>query len=208
MKDLKNNVIAFYKRILASIRLGLNEKKLTEEDIKNITDNSKIDDDSSQEEYNFEQTDGAIMKKNSDQTHNENTSLDDTEGQKRQFAELAGKSVALLNEEMIQDLINSLGQESIDSLFEDLFVKATEIHNTLIEASQDKDFDDVGERGHELKGMAANFGLDRLAALGDALEKVGMTRNEKRMFLLVDLYETILKDTKNELAQWRAAQKS
>ncbi len=198
MSTLKEEGKAFYKKALASVMLGLGKAKTdTLDDIIIDEEEDKITQEDIEEfaEDNLED----YANEFAEEEEETGPSLDE-------MADEAGKSVDLMNTSMIKDLQESLGKETLDDLFVDLFKKAQEILEALKEAASYTDYDDVSERGHELKGMAANFGLERLAALGGALEKAGMKRNKERMDFLVPLYEPILEETKKALKQWQKHQ--
>lgn len=217
INDLKAEATSFYKKAKASVMLGLGkEKEIEAEDFEEIAPDLEEDIQDQEELAEVEIGDEAYSLDEIDALEEGGTSGEEDdneendEEEKKSLEEMtdeAGKSVELLNTAMIEDLQNSLGIEALDGLFNDLFVKAEEILAATKEAAKDSDFDDVGERGHELKGMCANFGLDRLATLGDAFEKAGMKRSKERVTFLVPLFKPMLEETKTALDTWRSKQK-
>ena len=54
--------------------------------------------------------------------------------------------------------------------------------------------------------MAANFGLDRLAALGGAFEKAGMKNNKERIEFLIPLYKPMMEESQTAIKKWQDEQ--
>jgi signal transduction histidine kinase/DNA-binding NarL/FixJ family response regulator/HPt (histidine-containing phosphotransfer) domain-containing protein len=72
---------------------------------------------------------------------------------------------------MLDGLLRSLGKDQMLELLNGFVQKAEEIVAALQEASGAGNTEAVYERAHELKGMAANFGMKELAKIGASIEK-------------------------------------
>ena len=71
---------------------------------------------------------------------------------------------------MLDNLRESLGEDSFKELLQGFFDKADELVDALVEMQASDDATAIGARGHELKGMAANFGFSELAAVSKVVE--------------------------------------
>jgi signal transduction histidine kinase/DNA-binding NarL/FixJ family response regulator/HPt (histidine-containing phosphotransfer) domain-containing protein len=76
---------------------------------------------------------------------------------------------------MLDGLLRSLGKDQMRELLGGFIEKTDEIVVTLRQASGAGDSQAVYESAHELKGMAANFGMKELAKLAGAAEKAAKT---------------------------------
>ncbi len=94
-----------------------------------------------------------------------------------------------LDEKLIQGLNDGLGKKQTIELLEDLFEKTEEIIGNLRKAIADDSMESVRMRAHELKGMAANFGLKAVSEKAGQLEK--FSKNNEITFMDV---ETHIKD--------------
>lgn len=72
---------------------------------------------------------------------------------------------------MLKNLLNSLGKETFTELMKGYEDKADEIIEILKRNIEDNDFSAAGQRAHELKGMAANFGMKELSATSHVIEE-------------------------------------
>ena len=64
-----------------------------------------------------------------------------------------------LNEELLGDLKSSLGNEQLQALMKDYFQCADDITDKLLRNIKEENLEEIKNRAHELKGMAANFGI-------------------------------------------------
>jgi signal transduction histidine kinase/DNA-binding NarL/FixJ family response regulator/HPt (histidine-containing phosphotransfer) domain-containing protein len=92
-------------------------------------------------------------------------------------AEPASKTGAALDEDMLFRLLQTLGREEFTSLIESFLEKTDEIIDNLEPLSQADQIDDIRARAHELKGMAANFGVRDLSILAGAIEKAAQDKD-------------------------------
>lgn len=76
----------------------------------------------------------------------------------------------LLDTVLLGGLMDSLGREQASALIQSCFDKASEILAALDKEAARSDLKTIKDRSHELKGMAANFGLKALSALAGKAE--------------------------------------
>jgi signal transduction histidine kinase/CheY-like chemotaxis protein/HPt (histidine-containing phosphotransfer) domain-containing protein len=96
----------------------------------------------------------------------------DQEAEKEQPIQKTSRVTQLLDEAMLQGLKDGLGTEQTRGLIVGLFEKSEEIIESMLQAYDKKNADVLTDRGHELKGMAANFGLVGLSSHAGAIEKI------------------------------------
>lgn len=73
---------------------------------------------------------------------------------------------------MVDDLLATLGKEQMLTLFEDYFTFADKIVETLSAEKETQNQDNITDRAHELKGMAANFGFSKVSDIAGEIEKL------------------------------------
>jgi signal transduction histidine kinase/CheY-like chemotaxis protein/HPt (histidine-containing phosphotransfer) domain-containing protein len=110
--------------------------------------------------------------------------------------------VPYLNLSALNDLKNSLPAPTLQSLFSELVTKAQELTVQMEEATALKDVDDLGEKAHNLKGMAGNFGLEALSHLCGKIEHLARGKDSVRAFDLVPKAKPLLVRTLTELENW------
>lgn len=71
---------------------------------------------------------------------------------------------------MIEALRTSLGDDAFNDLLKGFFDTADQLVETLVALEDGKDLPTIQARGHELKGMAGNFGFSELAAISKVIE--------------------------------------
>lgn len=77
---------------------------------------------------------------------------------------------------MLNGLLDTLGKEALEELMEGFWAKASDIVTDIEKSAESDDRDALHAHAHELKGMAANFGLSVLSDLGAGIERA--TKNE------------------------------
>lgn len=85
-----------------------------------------------------------------------------------------------LDEIMLKGLKEGLGSKQTSDLIDELFIKADEIVGQLNDLKETKDMDSARMRAHELKGMAANFGLKALSDKSNEIEQI--CKDSERQF--------------------------
>ena len=110
----------------------------------------------------------------------------------------------LFDWEMLESLLESLGVEQLTGLIEGFLDKAKELLDALTQASKNKDGAAIVGRSHELKGMAANFGMARLSYLAKTIEHAASTgeleKARQQITKLPDAFDT----SEAKLAVWIA----
>lgn len=81
------------------------------------------------------------------------------------------------NQSMLMNLLETLGKVPFDELLKGYYEQADEIIEALEGALEAKDFDIIRDRGHELKGMAGNFGMSALSDIAKQIERAGKDQN-------------------------------
>ncbi len=79
--------------------------------------------------------------------------------------------MSVLDHEMLGSLLENLGKAQFAALVEGFLSKADEIIATLNQVSAQNDLPAMGARAHELKGMAANFGIKGVSEIAAKAEK-------------------------------------
>lgn len=83
-----------------------------------------------------------------------------------------------LNEAMLHSLCESVGRDQIIALMGGFWDKAEELVKALTVAADKNDAIAMGARGHEMKGMAGNFGIEAISVIAGQIErtaKIGQT---------------------------------
>ncbi|MCC7305502.1 MAG: response regulator [Alphaproteobacteria bacterium] len=76
----------------------------------------------------------------------------------------------IFDQGMMQGLLDALGKAQIADLMNGFVQKADEIVAALQQESSEENLTAIRERAHELKGMAANFGIKELSAIAKKIE--------------------------------------
>lgn len=107
----------------------------------------------------------------------------------------------IFDQKMLENLLRTLGKPQFMELMGGYSEKAAEIVQTLETLRQAPNMEEIHEHAHEMKGMAANFGMKELAKISGAIEKSTKNNNEKEtmehLAKMADAHarsETALKD--------------
>jgi len=109
----------------------------------------------------------------------------------------------LFSTDMLGDLKKSLGTSQLNEMMDSLYQKTEELIAEAEKAVTDKDTKTLGTRGHDIKGMAANFGLTELSDIAGRLE-----RQAKENFSIDVLSDIVRKlrpayyDTRSAVDKW------
>jgi nitrogen-specific signal transduction histidine kinase/DNA-binding NarL/FixJ family response regulator/HPt (histidine-containing phosphotransfer) domain-containing protein len=76
----------------------------------------------------------------------------------------------IINDMMVSNLKDSLGAKAFQDLLKGFFDKADELIEQLVAMQDSDDIEAMRARGHELKGMAGNFGFTELAEISKIIE--------------------------------------
>jgi len=82
-----------------------------------------------------------------------------------------GADATHLNTVMLRSLRDSIGVQQLAGLMDGFWAKAQELVAALVAAGQAGDASALGARGHELKGMAGNFGLAHVSTIAETIER-------------------------------------
>jgi CheY-like chemotaxis protein len=95
----------------------------------------------------------------------------------------------ILNSETLDTLKEHLKQNEIKEMIRDLVTKSNEIISSSQIALEQNDTEALCQRGHELKGMAGNFGLIELSNLAGDLEQ--KAKREEAILVLSSITNTL-----------------
>lgn len=114
------------------------------------------------------------------------------------------KAATTYNKVMLTDLRKSLGDAMLKEMLDELFAKAEELIMLCDAALTNGDYKTLSTRGHDLKGMCANFGLTGLSTLASEIEKNGKIDGNQdtlgvRVAKLRPTYENTRKEVENFL---------
>lgn len=119
-----------------------------------------------------------------------------------QEPEMAQDFEGVLDTTMLRSLRDSVGAEQIAALMESFWDKAQELVAALTTAANQGQGPAMGARGHELKGMAGNFGMAAMAALAGQIERAAkMSQNDQAVAAANALPEALEK-ARAAFAQW------
>ena len=107
-----------------------------------------------------------------------------------------------LNNQTLITLKSHLNTDDIRSMLDDVVVKNKEIIEAIHKHLKEDQMDAVAARGHELKGMAGNFGLIGLSQQAAIVEKKAKTSPAITVQNEVMILEEKRKSAEKALAQW------
>ena len=85
---------------------------------------------------------------------------------------------AILDLNMLSSLLSSLGEDQFLELMKGYEDKADEIIQNIQKGIESKDIVELGNKAHELKGMAANFGISGISEIAGNIEAASKTGDE------------------------------
>ncbi|MDP2205946.1 MAG: ATP-binding protein [Alphaproteobacteria bacterium] len=94
----------------------------------------------------------------------------------------------LFDPDMLGSLKSSLGKVQMDEMMQGLYEKTEELIADAEKAAAEGDIAGLGSRGHDIKGMTANFGMTEISAIAGRLE-----RQAKENFPLETLADIVAK---------------
>jgi len=94
----------------------------------------------------------------------------------------------LFDPDMLGSLKSSLGKAQMDEMMQGLYEKTEELITDAEKAAAEGDIAGLGSRGHDIKGMTANFGMTAISDIAGRLE-----RQAKENFPLETLAEIVTK---------------
>ena len=108
----------------------------------------------------------------------------------------------LINKEMLKSLCSSIGKDQLMSLMDDFWKKSQELVSALIAAAQKKELAAIGARGHELKGMAGNFGMSSFSDIASQIETAAKTGDELLAIEIIGKLTDSLENSKMSFDTW------
>lgn len=115
------------------------------------------------------------------------------------------QGVPVFDDSQLGSLRSALGPNQLNELLDGVIEKAQEIIAGLEQSLEDKSAASVGARGHELKGMAGNFGLTELSRLAGDVEKAGRAGDLESAAPLVARLPQACACARTALKSWAAA---
>lgn len=110
----------------------------------------------------------------------------------------------LLDYEMLNSLMTNLGKEQCKGLMDGFLEKTDELVQAIEELAPSKDMAQIGARAHELKGMAANFGLQSLGQDAGVIEKLAKDQEIETALELIKTLSAAKDQSKTALSEWLA----
>ncbi len=123
----------------------------------------------------------------------ENRAADDGEGMSAE---------EIFNVEMLQSLKDYMDKDQLYELLDGLWDKNAEIMDRLDSALESRDFADIKKAGHELKGMAGNFGLSQIQDMADKLERYAAQEHIDELTRLIANLPQANRTVKEKIDQW------
>lgn len=111
-------------------------------------------------------------------------------------------NVPMLNMTMMNDLKSSLPHDTVVELFDDLIKKSKELTEQLIAANDAGDYAELGEKAHNIRGMAGNFGLQGLMEHSGKIEDAVRAGDNEKAAALTQSSRHILEQSLTQLDQW------
>ncbi len=110
----------------------------------------------------------------------------------------------LFSPDMLQGLIDSLPKDQFEDLVNSFLDKTDEIVGVLVgmEAEGQGQTEDMHARAHELKGMAANFGLDGVADISAKIEKLAKDRQFDQAMEMIKKLPEMNQEAQKQLTNW------
>ncbi len=103
---------------------------------------------------------------------------------------------------MLTNLKNTLGDTQLETLLYGFLDKSTEIIEVLEASAYAVDIGNLAARGHELKGMAGNFGMSALSAVASDVEKYAKLMDKENAVQSAKKLKGINEDTRYALLDW------
>jgi len=114
----------------------------------------------------------------------------------------AARDSEVFDKNMLQTLLETLGADQMKELISGFDEKAEEIIAALNAASIAGDDKELRARGHEIKGMAANFGFIEMQKLGKAIEDAGKNGETSKAAAHVPLLPSAHERAKETFTRW------
>lgn len=103
---------------------------------------------------------------------------------------------------MLDGLLRSLGKDQLIELLDGFIQKTDEIVAKMLAASAGSNNEGVYESAHELRGMAANFGMKELAAIANIIEKAMHNNQPEKAAPEIEKLPGAAETTKAAIRNW------
>ena len=103
---------------------------------------------------------------------------------------------------MLQNLLDSLGREQFNDLLKSFISTADEIISTIEKLKETENINNIQYRGHELKGMAANFGFIELSNIAKNIEQAARDNNLETAVIEIEKLPDANQRAKEAIETW------
>lgn len=107
-----------------------------------------------------------------------------------------------LDVSMLKSLKDALGAEQFTSLLQGFIEKSDELIDDINDAAAQNNIVAIGARGHELKGMAGNFGMKLISGIAGNIEKYAKTNKKDDAILQAGKLNAANEQTKAAFKIW------
>ena len=106
----------------------------------------------------------------------------------------------VIDKTLIAELLKSVGEEQVTELVSECISKAEEITQNLVSLKEEPDIKVIYDRGHELKGMSANFGMKQISDIADKIEKAGKNEDVETAVKAIEALPAALETLKENFS--------
>ncbi len=99
-------------------------------------------------------------------------------------------------------MLDNLGKEQFADLIEGCLKTGDDLISKLIDLKEGGDIDDIVDRAHELKGMAANFGFTELSNIAGNIERAARDENQDAALLEIEKLPDANQSAKTAIQTW------
>lgn len=145
---------------------------------------------------NNQNTDNPFAYEDEDNTEDYNVS------QAPETPEAQGNDKQYIDTEMMGSLLDTLGKDQLQPLFDDYYTFADQIIGTLEQERESKDINNIRDRAHELKGMAANFGFTGVSSIAGEVESLAKKGSVDETLPLISQLSEINEKSKSSAQDW------
>ncbi len=103
---------------------------------------------------------------------------------------------------MLNSLKDTLGDEQLNTLLHGFLDKAVELIDTIERIDASQDLGSLAARGHELKGMAGNFGMMNLSNVASDVERYAKLMDRDQAIQAAQKLKGINEKTRYALLEW------
>lgn len=120
--------------------------------------------------------------------------------QKAQTVETASEEV--FKAQTLDTLKDHISEKDLGEMLDDVITKTSEIIQGMNDALEAQDLEALSAKGHELKGMAGNFGLMEISDQAGQIEKKAKTETAENLTPLVQAMPEMQKRAQEALDHW------